>query len=138
VSDTCICTHDCPATEDGHYVNCPAHAYYANYKAMIPQVEAQQVDPTFEDMKCATAIISQLRGYVVRISKEHSVTHMVARHRAAAFEAGRLEGVREAAEVAANYAEPNGNLRTDFNRGYENSAGKIAHRLRALSKEPTK
>ncbi|MET0375979.1 MAG: hypothetical protein ABW128_17195 [Rhizorhabdus sp.] len=30
----CICTQDCPATEDGHYINCPAHTYYAKWLEM--------------------------------------------------------------------------------------------------------
>ena len=31
----CVCDHACPMTEDHHWVNCPAHAYYAAYIAQV-------------------------------------------------------------------------------------------------------
>jgi hypothetical protein len=44
--------------------------------------------------------------------------------------------IEAAAKVADGFAEPNGHPRTEFDRGYENAARKIAARLRALAPQP--
>jgi hypothetical protein len=31
----CICPSPCPMTDDRHWINCPAHEYYAGYLAMF-------------------------------------------------------------------------------------------------------
>ena len=40
----CICDGKCPLTEDGHWVNCPAHAYHAAYLNMTTLKPADPVD----------------------------------------------------------------------------------------------
>jgi hypothetical protein len=107
--------------------------------ATDPQPEVEQVD---RDAACE---ISAARGADARTQaayahgyKDHMpLVQAFARHRAAAHEAGRVEGVREAAEVADEHACKT-DTPDDFTLGYEASARSIAESIRALSKEPTK
>jgi len=62
------------------------------------------------------------------------------RHRLASYEAGRAEGVREAAEVADKVRGGwvNGDATTPYGQAYQAGATDAATAIRALSKEPTK
>jgi hypothetical protein len=120
---------------------------------MIPQPEVQQVEEI--DREVAALVARLLTGAAVdRILEgfedDTGTVQAFARHRAAAFEAGRAEGVREglsrAEMIARSHQSASDDLRmaasyakrTDaewWHAGAKDASSNIA---RALSKEPTK
>ena len=74
----CICDQACPVTEDRHWVNCPAHAYYANYLAMTRAIDP--CEATREDWDVANAIFIAIRdegqfptGRIAKIISDHRI-----------------------------------------------------------------
>lgn len=71
---TCICDHACPMTDDRHWVNCPAHAYYVAFlahtarpdagddKAEIERLRGLLIDPGSPPWEDARAVlVAELR-----------------------------------------------------------------------------
>jgi len=122
--------------------------------ATDPQPEVQQVLSVVQsDIEIATDILSGIRGYRVKIYASHAICQLIAACRINSHEAGRVEGVREgvdyAAEkmcdaIASGYPTP-----TDKHDqcqhgqfGWEDCIAcydeALLAAIRALSKEPTK
>jgi hypothetical protein len=76
----CVCDHACPMTEDRHWVNCPAHAYYAAY---IAQFDGSDRATRAERDSARHCLADHIVGYQMKdngtlfVNSEQAVSAMV-------------------------------------------------------------